>query len=412
LTGPSPSQKEELVTTEVPVLDRVPTERSRPFDPPAQLIALAAEGPIHRMRYPGGRVGWLVTGYAAVRAVLADVRFSSRVDLLQLPAPVVTEPVQPRPPAPGVLTQLDPPQHTRLRRLLVGQFTVRRMNMLVERIRQITDEQLNRMEQAGSPVDLVDAFALPIPSLVICELLGVPYGDRGHFQRSSAVLADTTSTREQIRAATGALVAFLHQLVADKRTEPDEHLLSGLIAAGELNDEELTNIGLTLLVAGHETTANMLALGAFALLEHPDQAAAMRAADDDAAAQAVEEMLRYLSIIHIGPVRTALVDIAVEGQLIKAGEPVTVSVPAADWDPERFPEPHRLDIGRRATGHVAFGHGVHQCLGQQLARIEMQVGYPALLRRFPGLRLDVDPQEIALREQMLFYGVHRLPVAW
>ena len=399
------------MTSTLPTPNGTPTRRSCPFAPPAELIALRNERPVSRMIYPDGHEGWLVTGYSAVRAVLADVRFSSRPELLRSPVSIVADRERPQHPTPGIITQFDPPEHTRYRRLLTGQFTVRRMNQLTPRIEQITEEHLDAMEKAGPPVDLVQAFALPIPSLVICELLGVPYDRRAEFQHNSRVLFDLTSATEQVRSAVDGLERFLRELVAHKRAEPDDDLLSGLLATGELTDEELANIGLVLLVAGHETTANMLALGAFALLQHPEQLALLRA-DPDLAGNAVEELLRHLSIVHIGPIRTAVADVEVEGQLIRAGESVTVSVPGANWDPERFPEPDRLDITRRATGHVAFGHGVHQCLGQQLARVEMRVGYPALLRRFPGLRLAVSPADVPLRTEMAIYGVHQLPVAW
>ncbi|SHF16040.1 cytochrome P450 [Streptoalloteichus hindustanus] len=393
------------------VVRELPIERSCPFSPPTGLTELRDESPIRRLMYHGGHEGWLVTGHAAARAVLADVRFSSRPELFRSPAPLPPPARRDPQAAPGILTEFDPPEHTRYRRLLTGQFTVRRMNQLTSRIEQITEEHLDAMEQAGPPTDLVTAYALPIPSLVICELLGVPYADREQFQRNSNTLFDLTATPEQSMAAFKELESFLLDLVRRKRSAPEDDLISGLLTDDELTDQEAANIGIMLLIAGHETTANMIALGVFALLRHPDQLAALRA-DPDLAANAVEELMRYLSIVHIGPVRTAVADVEIEGQLIRAGESVTVSVPAANWDPAKFPEPERLDLTRRTSGHLAFGHGVHQCLGQQLARVEMRVAYPALLRRFPNLRLTVAPEEVRLRTDMAVYGVHELPVAW
>ncbi|MEU4830205.1 cytochrome P450 [Streptosporangium sp. NPDC023615] len=388
-----------------------PTGRPGPFDPPERLASLREEGPLVRLAYPDGRMGWLVTGHAAVRAILADPRFSSRRELLNIPVPFPLMQERPGPAEPGLFIRMDPPDHTRYRRPLTAQFTVRRMKALEPRIAEITREHLDAMEKAGPPLDLVRAFALPIPSLVICELLGVPYADRDEFQQATSTLLNLESSIEEIRGAIGGIAAFFARLIALKRADPADDLLSGLIEGGELTDEELGNVGLLLLVAGHETTANMLGLGTFALLEHPDQLAALRA-DPSLIDNAVEELLRYLSIIHIGPTRAALEDVEVEGELIRAGEVVTLSVPAANRDPSRFPDPEHLDVTRPASGHLTFGHGLHQCLGQQLARVEMRIAFPMLFDRFPGLRLAVPAEEVAMRDTMSIYGVRELPVRW
>ncbi|GAA2845800.1 cytochrome P450 [Streptosporangium fragile] len=388
-----------------------PSGRPGPFDPPASLGALREERPVAPMVYPDGRMGWLVTGYSAVRSVLADPRFSARRELLNVPVPFPMMREMRRPADPGMFIRMDPPDHTRYRRLLTAQFTVRRMKQLEPRVQEIAEERLTAMEKAGPPQDLVREFALPIPSLVICELLGVSYADRAEFQGATAVLVNLESAPEDIQAAIVRVGAFFADLIARKRAEPADDLLSGLVESGELTDEELSNIGFLLLAAGHETTANMLGLGTFALLRHPEQLAALRA-DPSLIDNAVEELLRYLSIIHIGPVRAALADVELEGQLIRAGEVVTVSVPAANRDPSRFADPERLDITRPATGHVTFGHGVHQCLGQQLARVEMRIAFPMLFDRFPGLRLAVPAEEVRTRDTMSVYGVRALPVSW
>ncbi|MGC5014919.1 cytochrome P450 [Streptosporangium sp. DT93] len=388
-----------------------PTGRPGPFDPPERLAALRAERPVAPLLYPDGRTGWLVTGHSAVRAILSDPRFSSRRELLNVPVPHPLLQEMRHPAEPGLFIRMDPPDHTRYRRQLTAQFTVRRMKALEPRIAEITREHLDAMEKAGPPLDLVRAFALPIPSLVICELLGVPYADRDEFQRATAALLSLESSLEEIRAAIGGIAAFFARLIALKRADPADDLLSGLIENGELTDEELGNVGLLLLVAGHETTANMLGIGTFALLEHPDQLAALRA-DPSLIDNAVEELLRHLGIIHIGPMRAALEDVEVEGELIRAGEVVTISVPAANRDPARFPDPDRLDVTRPASGHLTFGHGLHQCLGQQLARVEMRIAFPMLFDRFPGLRLAVPAEEVAMRDTMTIYGVRALPVEW
>ncbi|WP_405145317.1 cytochrome P450 [Sphaerisporangium sp. NBC_01403] len=399
------------MTTSLPDAAPLPNTRSPecPFDPPAELAGLREKHPVSPMAFPDGHVGWLVTTHALVRAVLSDPRFSARAELLHFPVPGPTATAKPRPAPPGIFTQTDPPEHTRYRHLLTGQFTVRRMRGLTERVQEIASDHLDAMERHGPPVDLMRSFALPIPSLVICELLGVPYSDRESFQEHSTALMRLDNSPQEMFAAYNALRDFMGKLVLAKRAKPTDDLLSGLTTSG-LTDEELTNIGFTLLGAGHETTANMLSLGAFALLRHPDQLAVLRA-DPGGIDQAVEELLRYLSIIPC-TVRVALEDVELGGQTIKAGQTVTLSVPAANRDPQRFADPDSLDLRRSASGHVAFGHGIHQCIGQQLARVEMRVGYAALFERFPTLRLAVAPEEVPLRDDMLIYGVHSLPVTW
>ncbi|WP_327085904.1 cytochrome P450 [Nonomuraea sp. NBC_01738] len=394
----------------------LPLQRDTPFGPPDKLYDLRDEGHIHPMTYADGHQGWLVTGYAAARAVLSDPRFSNRPERLHPPIPQraelsegVKEGAIKLPP--GFFIRMDAPEHTRYRKLLAGQFTVRRMKALEPRIEEITAGCLEKMAAGDRPADLVEDFALPIPSLVICELLGVPYEDRDNFHADSRVLTRLEVKKDDVMAAVGRLSMFMYELIQRKRDEPGDDLLSGLVAGGELTDEELTGVAFLLLVAGHETTANMLALGTFALLTHPEQLAKLR--DDPAVAEnAVEELLRYLTIIHIGPVRAALADVELDGRLIREGDSVTISLPVVNRDPERFDDPDALDLTRHAGTHLAFGHGIHQCLGQQLARAEMRIAYPALLRRFPGLELAVPAQEVPMRTDMSIYGVHRLPVTW
>jgi cytochrome P450 len=391
-----------------PRVTALPTARhpDRPFDPPAELAEIRDRRPLVRMSYPDGHDGWLATGYQAVRTLLGDRRFSNRYELMHLPM----EGAPPElPPAPvGDLTGIDPPEHTRLRRLLVGYFTVRRMRALTERVEEITAAQLDAMERQGPPVDLVTAFAAPVPALVICELLGVPYADRETFQRHVYTLTGM-SEPEAMAAAWTALHEYLLGLVRAKRAHPGEDILSALCES-DLTDDELAGTGAFLLGAGLDTTANMLGLGTFALLRHPDQLAALRS-DPTIVDGAVEELLRYLTITHTG-LRAALEDAEVEGQLIRAGESVTLSMQAANRDPAQYPDPDTLDLRRRATGHLTLGHGIHQCLGQQLARVEMRVAFPALLTRFPTLRLGCDPADVPLRNHSNIYGVQHLPVAW
>ncbi|WP_407547760.1 cytochrome P450 [Streptomyces sp. Pv4-95] len=404
---PAGATTDSATADEPPTL---PTDRRTgcPFDPPAELTALS-DKPLRRMRYADGHLGWLVTGHATARALLADPRISSRYELLHLPMPMEGVPGELLPAPVGDIIGLDAPEHTRYRRLLTGKFTVRRMRQLSERVEQFTTECLDAMEQAGPTVDLVEAFAQPVPALMICELLGVPYADRKRFQSQVVTLFDQTADVEAKGGAYAGLLQYVGELVLAKRAEPTDDLLSDLTTS-DLTDEELAGIGGLLLAAGLDTTANMLALGTFALLSNPDQLDALRA-DPELAGQTVEELLRYLSVAD-PLLRSALEDIEVEGQLIRAGETVTISVQATNRDPHRFPDPGRLDIRRKATGHMAFGHGAHQCLGQQLARVEMTVAFPALFARFPTLRLAVPPQEVPLRDRTNIYGVVSLPVTW
>jgi cytochrome P450 len=256
----------------------------------------------------------------------------------------------------------------------------------------------------------VTAFARPVPAIVICELLGVPYQDRGAFQDQVDSFVNGETSDEDLFAAYTATQDYLAELVAAKRANPTDDVLSDLTDSG-LTDEELKGMALLLLAAGLDTTANMLALGTFALLRHPEQLAALRAGPA-LADGAVEELLRYLSVAKTF-MRTALEDVEVGGQTIRAGQPVILSYHTANRDPERFADPHVLDLRRRDGGHLAFGHGIHQCLGQQLARVELRVAFPALVDRFPTLRLAVPPEEVDLRPETAdIYGVKSLPVTW
>jgi cytochrome P450 len=301
-----------------------------------------------------------------------------------------------------------PPDHTRLRKRLTGAFTVKRMKQLEEHIIDIAERQLDEMARLTPQVDLVKEFALPVPSLVICELLGVPYADREHFQVNSAKFLVKDQPLDEKMAAYSALTTYLSELVTRKRAAPGEDILSDLARHDDLTIEELTGSAFLLLLAGHETTANMLALGTFALLEHPEQLAELRA-NPDLLPGAVEELMRYLSVVDI-LYRYATEDIELGGETIGKGSTVVVSMLAANHDPQRFDNPDTLDIHRKARGHLSFGHGFHQCLGQQLARIEMRAGFEGLLRRFPTLKLAIPAGEVKLRTDMNIYGVHERPV--
>lgn len=393
-------------------LPSMPTSRQPgcPFDPPKELIEAREHGPISRFPFPDGHQGWIVTGYDLARSILADPRFSSRKELMKHHPTVDYGDIEVPPAPPGEFLLMDEPQHGRYRKPLVGKFTVRRMRLLTERVEQITAEHLDAMEKAGPTADLVTAFAKPIPAVVICELLGVPYEDRGFFQENIDTFLGGEASDEEVGAAYVATQQYLAGLVAAKRADPTDDVLSDLTDS-DLTDEELQGMALILLSAGFDTTANMLALGTFALLRNPDQLAALRT-DPSLTDQAVEELLRYLTVAKQF-FRVALEDVELAGHTITAGTTVIISLNTANRDPDRFTDPHALDIHRQDGGHLAFSHGIHQCLGQQLARVELRVALPALLDRFPTLRLAVPADQIPLRPEAAdIYGVKSLPVAW
>ena len=381
-----------------------------PFDPPKGLREARDHAPVSRYRFPDGHEGWLVTGYDLVRSALADRRFSSRKELMRHHPLIDMGDIEVPPAPPGEFLLMDDPEHSRYRKLLTGKFTVRRMRLLTERIEQITTEHLDAMENAGPSVDLVAAFARPIPAIVICELLGVPYEDRSSFQEQVDLFMNGEASDDELIAAYIGTQRYLAELVTAKRANPTDDILGDLMDT-DLTDEEIQGMGLLLLAAGLDTTANMLALGTFALLSHPEQWAALRD-QPELADKAVEELLRYLTVAKTF-LRTTLEDVELGGRNMKAGSTVILSYHSANRDPERFADPDTLDIQRKATGHLAFGHGAHLCLGQQLARIEMRVAFPALLNRFPDLRLAVAPEDVELRpESADIFGVKRLPVTW
>ncbi|NMH97077.1 cytochrome P450 [Pseudonocardia acidicola] len=393
---------------------RYPMRRGCPFDPPAELRRLREERPISRVRLWDGSTPWLVTRYEDVRAVLADRRFSSDSSRPGYPANSPGVQVTRRQ-TPSFIA-MDDPEHARYRKMLIGDFTVRRTEALRPAIERMVDELLDAMAAGPRPADLVEAFALPLPSMVICRLLGVPYSDHDLFQRLSRRLLDTRVTAEEAERNNGELRDYLRELVAAKQADPGDDLVSrlvGRIRSGELTRDEVVGMARLLLVAGHETTANMIGLGVLTLLRHPEQAAELRETRDPAVVSAaVEELLRLLTVVHTGRRRVATEDVELAGALIRAGEGVIAAGESANRDPARFADPDRLDIHRGTNHHVAFGFGIHQCLGQPLARLELQIAYPALLRRFPDLRVAADLDDIAFRDEMVVYGVHALPVTW
>ena len=383
-----------------------------PFDPPPGLKELQGQGPLTKVRLWDGSEPWLVTRYAEQRALLGDARVSSYIDRPGFPSKAGSEGGE------GKLSfiMMDDPEHARLRRLVTAPFAIKKVEALRPAVQRIVDGLIDDLLAGPQPVDLVEAFALPVPSLVICELLGVPYEDHALFQENTKTMVSSASTAEERNAATREIAGYLATMIGKRLAVPEDDLLSsiaGRITTGELDHQQATEMALLLLIAGHETTANMIALGTAALLQHPDQLALLRESDDPKlVASAVEELLRYLNITHQGRRRAVTEDIEIAGEVVRAGEGIIVVNEIGNRDPEVFEDPDRLDLTRDARRHVAFGFGIHQCLGQPLARMELQVVYGTLYKRIPTLKLACDLQDVKFKHDAFIYGVHELPVAW
>ncbi len=378
------------------------------LDPIPELGARRDNEPVSVLELPFGIKAWLVTGYDAAKEVLGDATtFSNAFGNLG----------EADEQDPGGLGMTDPPYHTKLRRLLTPEFTMRRLLRLQSRIDAIVTEQLDAIESAGAPADLVHLFALPIPSLVICELLGVPYSDRDDFQALSTARFDLAGEASPLDTI-GTSLDYLQTLVQRERARPGEGLLGMLIRehGDELSDRELAGIADGILTGGHETTASTLSLGVLALLQSPDYFAQLASADADAVHRAVEELLRYLTVVQVAFPRFARTDIEIGGVQIPAGQMVLVSLSAADRDAilaaEGHPVMDAFDPTRPAGSHLAFGYGIHRCVGAELARMELRAAFPALARRFPTLRLAVPTTDLTFRNSSIVYSVQTLPVAW
>jgi cytochrome P450 len=394
-------------TTPSPFTETTGTARHAAF------AELAATGPVQKVMLFTGVPAWLVTGYAEARELLAHPALVKTVGGPHMDAmpPDLNAAMNTH------LLSMNPPDHTRLRRLVTAAFTVRRVEALAPRVQEIADALLDDMAVAGAdgrPVDLVDGFGFPLPITVITELLGIPPGDRLDFRRWSSIIVNGNVHPPEVYVdAVRNIVGYVRELIAAKRADPADDLLSALIAVHEggdrLSQDELTSMVLLLLVAGHETTVNLIVSGTYALLGNPDQLALLRAEPERLPA-AVEELLRYDGPVQVTIPAVAATPIEVGGVTIPAGDVVLPALLAANRDPARFPEPDRLDITRPSNPHMAFGHGLHHCLGAPLARLEGRIALGALLARFPGLRLADPATEPARNPGLLINGLVALPV--
>lgn len=382
------------------------------LDPIAELGERRATEPVSKLELPFGITAWLITGYDAAKEVLGDPgSFSNAFGNLTTSG---TDDEQ----DPGGLGMTDPPYHTRLRKMLTPEFTMRRLNRLKPRIVAIVDQQLDAIEQAGQPADLVETFAMPIPSLVICELLGVPYADREGFQALSTARFDLGD--DSPLDVIGTSLDYLQGLVVAQRANPGEGLLGMLIReyGDDIDDRELAGLADGLLTGGHETTASSLSLGALALMQSPEYFARLGDADDATAHLAVEELLRYLTVVQVAFPRFSKTEVVIGGQQIPAGALVLVSLSAADRDAVlagqdgSHPDLETFDPTRPATSHLAFGYGIHRCVGAELARMELRIAFPALARRFPTMRPAVPMAELSFRDSSIVYSAETMPVVW
>lgn len=410
-----------------PTPTHYPMDRQCPFAPPREVTRFRDAGQVPRVTLWNGVRPWLFTRFEDARAVLSDPRFSADKSRPGYPlssavalAETAVEPT---------LLVMDNPRHDAVRRLVLGEFTVKRAESWRPAVRTALDDCLDRMLQ-GSEADLVSDLALPVALTVICEFLGVPFEDRELFRGLTHTMNVVAGTTESAAAARQALQDYLENLVAVREKDPQDDFISRMatrhLPTGDLDRPQLAAMALLLLTAGHDTTANMIALGVLTLLRHPRHFAALGAHGDpadgpdgpdaaDAAslvADTVEEMLRHLTVVQRGIRRIAVEDVEVGGRHVRAGEGVVAAINAANRDPGRFPSAEEFDPTARAHGHLAFGYGPHQCLGQSLARVELQEVYSAVARRIPTLRTTVPLEEIRFKSDMAVYGVHALPVTW
>jgi cytochrome P450 len=382
-----------------------------PFDPPPEHARWRDQPGLQRATWNGCPV-WVVSRHKDARVMMTDKRISAEIR-----GPLLSAAYSGAEEIPPIFPRMDGEEHQRRRRMLNEEFTAPRALAMRPEIERMANDFLDRMIAKGQPADLVRDYAMPIPSLVISLLLGVPYADHEFFQEHSATAFRLDATQDEQMASNIALFTYMMELIEKKEREPGDDLISRLIeqyvTPGELEKDALAMNGMILLNAGHETTANMISLGVLALLQNPQALSRIRDTDDPKqVSAAVHELLRYLSIVQGFVVRAAKEDMEIGGQTVRAGDGLILNIPGSNRDPARFPEPDTLDLDRDTTGHLAFGHGPHLCIGQTLARVELEVAYRLLLRRLPGLRLAVPFEQLKFRNDMGTYGVHEMKVTW
>lgn len=391
-----------------------PMPRRRPIHPPEEYANLPDGRSVVRAQLWNGDRAWVITRHEDYRMVMTDPRFSADPNRPGFPGQSAALHAS-RKRYPSFQT-MDPPRHTEHRRMISADFSFKRVEELRPILQRIVDDLLDRLIADGPPVDFVDRFAIAVPSSVICEFLGIPHSDHDFFQSRTRVFTSNTASAEEALAAGRELVDdYLATLLKQKDQDPQDDLLSRVminhVRTGQLTKHEVVSLARMLLVAGHETTANMIALGTLLLLQHPEQLALLRE-NPSLTPGAVEEIIRFASIAHAGQRRVAIEDVAVAGQLIRAGEGIIAFNPAANRDASVFPNPDEFDIKRDARRQLGFGFGRHACLGQPLARAELQIVFDTVLRRLPDLHLATPFASLKFKDDMLVYGVETLPITW
>ena len=382
-----------------------------PGQPVPEIRTISGGRPVFRAELPDGRIVWLVTGYENVRQMIIDQRFSRALAVAPDRARQGFEMF-----AAGSINGMDPPEHTRLRKLVASAFTARRVEALRPRVTSIVSQLIDAMLGRPQPADLVASFSLPLPAQVICEMLGVPAEDLEQFHAwSDTIMGDWQRDSDEIMTALAGLYGYFGALIEIKRAKPADDLMSALIAARDeddrLSEHELTVMCCTVLIGGHETTANQINLSLLLLSDHPGEVAKLRA-DPELIPAAVEELLRCSRLGGLPPTRVTTEDVQIGGVLIPAGEPVMPLFGTANRDPSAFDDPDRFDVTRDAASHLAFGAGVHHCLGAQLARVELQEAFRGLIGRLPGLRLAVPASDLEFKPGMAIHSLRELPVRW
>lgn len=406
-SGPAPSLNELTPELTYPQFDR-----PNPFDPPETYTELSSRCPVAPVRMPSGQSSWLITSFEGARKVLSDPRFSADMsrpgfpNLNDKPVDVVLK---------DTLRHVDGEEHMHYRRTLTGEFSVKRMEALRPVITQFTDDALDQLAAAGSGADLIKHVARVVPSRVVCHLIGVPFSDFEFFNEMVSTLMDTSSSADQIRSAKQGLDSYFDQLITDREHHDQDDLLGRMVrrylATGELTREEVAELAWITLAGGQETTPHMIGLGVATLLRHPDQLKLLQQ-EPALLPGAMDELLRYLTVVHLGMPRVAVADVEIDGQTVAAGEGVVALLPLANRDPSVFERPNELDIRRNARQHLTFSYGPHQCPGHTLARLELEVVFGRLMERFPNLRLADENTELKTRDKAIVYGLTELAVAW
>ncbi|MGW2598059.1 cytochrome P450 family protein [Streptomyces klenkii] len=392
-------------------------------DPYPAYAWLREHAPVHRTALPSGVEAWLVTRYADARQALADQRLSKNPVHHSESAHGKGKVGIPGERSANLMTHLlniDPPDHTRLRRLVSKAFTPRRVAEFTPRVQELTDQLIDGFAAKGE-ADLIHEFAFPLPIYAICDMLGVPPEDQDDFRDwAGMMIRHGGGPRGGVARSVKKMRTYLAELIHRKREDLGEDLISGLIRASDhgehLTENEAAAMAFILLFAGFETTVNLIGNGIYALLRHPGQRERLQRAlaegDESLLATGIEELLRYDGPVELATWRFATQDLTIGGQRIAAGDPVLVVLAAADRDPERFAEPDTLDLSRSDNQHLGYGHGIHYCLGAPLARLEGRTALATLLRRLPDLRLNTEPEDLRWRGGLIMRGLRTLPVAF